>query len=189
MMLPKLQVVQLHLEGGPQVSRSKHQASPLSRNGKKSQIYQAGDDKGPGKQEMPVEPTGEPATQPRPLWYWMAIQRIGHRQEITADSEVGVGVVDLEPARNHADQEHSVEPMRQADNSGVPPDEGPKRRELSVFRAGERLGWGSYGLLRKRGELRIYCSTVECRHRHREQRGRGLQAAGKGTGDGSVHSA
>src|SRR3954464_13663050 len=45
MILPKLQVIQLHLEGRTQVSRSKHQASPLSRNGKERQIYEAGDDK------------------------------------------------------------------------------------------------------------------------------------------------
>ena len=53
---------------------------------------------------------------------------------------MGISVIDLEPARDHPNQKYSIEPVGEADNSGVPLDQAPSLRAFSVILIGERRG-------------------------------------------------
>jgi hypothetical protein len=99
--LPQPQVVELHLNGRPDIAGAEQQRPPLSRAGQEAEIHQPGDDEGPGQGEVPVEPAGEPAPEPGPAGDTATVERIGVVGRAPR-TEVGEGEIDLEPAGDHA---------------------------------------------------------------------------------------
>src|SRR5215217_2587325 len=107
----KTEIVALHLPGGTDVAEAEDQRTPFPGERQEAEIDQAGYDKGPGEGEVPVEAGGQPSTQPGPLGEALPIPRIGQRVDVAPRTEVPVGAVDLEPAPDHAEQQHRSEPM------------------------------------------------------------------------------
>src|SRR4051812_24357532 len=111
MLRPKVEIVALHLPRGTDVAKAEQQRAPFTGKPEKAEINQAGDDEGPREGKVPVETRGQPSTQPGPLGEVLPVPWIGKRIDVSAGTEVAVGAVDLEPAPDHTEQQHRIEPM------------------------------------------------------------------------------
>ena len=115
-------VVELHLDGRPEVPRAEQQGAPLPGPDQESDIDEPGDHERPREREMPVEPARQPAAEPRPLRERLAVKRVGVR--LSPRAEMAEGQVDLQAARDHPQQHDRVEPMGQAHQAVVSLDRG-----------------------------------------------------------------
>ena len=75
---------------------------------------------------MPVEPAGEPPAEAAPSGDGIAIERDWARKRAAADAEMAEGAVDLQPARDHAEEDDGVEPVGQAHDAVVALDGQPR---------------------------------------------------------------
>jgi hypothetical protein len=58
----------------------------------------------------------------------LPVQRIGKRQRMVSQPEMSVGVVDLKPAGDHANEKDGVEPVSEAHDACVPLDQRTRLR-------------------------------------------------------------
>src|SRR6185295_562711 len=97
------------------------------REGEETDVEKPRRDEAPGESEVPVEPSREPAAEPRPGGKAIAFERVPEERRPAARPEPRIGAVDLEAARDHAEQQDRVRPVGQARDEAMAQHERTRR--------------------------------------------------------------
>src|SRR3989441_253960 len=144
MVLAEAEVIPRHLDRAAHIARAEQQRAPLAASHEITEVQQPHRHEGPHEGEVPIQRAREPAAQPAPGGKPGVVERA--RQEwAAAVPEAGVGLVDLEAARDHAGEHQNRRPMRDTDDPMVAADRClPRGRGRGGGRGrGRRCGGGS----------------------------------------------
>src|SRR3989442_2989120 len=121
MVLAEAEVIPRHLDRAAPIARAEPQRGPLAASHEITEVQQPHRHEGPHEGEVPIQRAREPAAQPAPGGKPGVVERA--RQEwAAAVPEAGVGLVDLEAARDHAGEHQNRRPMRETDDPMVAAD-------------------------------------------------------------------
>src|SRR5882762_9656999 len=139
MLLAEAQIILLHRDRTTKIARPEQERAPLAARHEIREIEQASGDERPHQGEMPIQCAGKPAAEPAPRRKSMVLKRIGAVVGSAALTEARIGRVDLQPARDHPDQEDERQPMREPNDPVMALDRRDGRRRsrhgLSILSA------------------------------------------------------
>src|SRR6266545_1903650 len=139
MLLAEPQIILLHLDRTADVAGPEQERAPFAARHEVREIQQPSQRERPHQREMPIQCAGKPAAEPAPPRKSVVLKRIGAVVGSAALTEARIGPVDLQPARDHPDQEQERQPMREANDPVMSLDRRDGRRRsghgLSILSA------------------------------------------------------